>query len=328
MDYRFVFRAKLILALADGGSYRGVADKFGSSTSTVSTWKKRFLKSGIAGLRDAKRSGAPRTYTDADRARVIQLACEKPTDGYTNHSQRRIAEKLNMSKATVNRILQEAELKPHKTEYWCGKSPDPEFESKMLTIVGLYLDPPKRAIVICADEKTQIQALDRTQPELPMMSGNPRRQTVTYKRHGTVSLMAALAVHTGEITSKIIDRNTAANFLCFLKQLDRKYRGVHLHVIVDNLSIHKQKDVKEWLSRKRKFTIHYTPTYSSWLNQAEIFFNILTRDVIKGGIWPSRQALVKQIVEYIDTYNKTRKAPFAWTYDGTKSAATASETLH
>lgn len=254
-----------------------------------------------------------------DHARVIELACTKPTDGYTSWSQRRIAKELGISQSKVCVILSKNELKPHKTDYWCGKSKDPEFESKMVNIVGLYMNPPENALVICVDEKTQIQALDRTQPELPMKSGHNKRQTATYKRNGTVSLIAALAVHEGDITAKTMERNTAENFLSFLKQLDKKYRNKHLHIIVDNLSVHKQKDIQEWISKKKKMTLHFTPTYSSWLNQVEIWFGILTKDVVKGGIWKSKEQLQSQLLEYIDTYNKTRAKPFTWTYLGKSS---------
>ncbi len=210
-------------------------------------------------------------------------------------------------------------LKPHKVEYWCGKSTDPEFEQKMLNIVGLYMNPPDNALVLCVDEKTQIQALDRTQPELPLATGNPKRLTFTYKRHGTASLIAALAVHHGEVLAQPIKKNNAETFLKFLRKLDRTYRNKKLHIIVDNLSVHKNKKVKDWLSHKRKITMHFTPTYSSWLNQVEIWFNILTKDVLKDAVWHSKKQLVDQLVEYIDTYNRTRAKPFNWTYEGKKN---------
>ena len=157
----------------------------------------------------------------------------------------------------------------------------------MIDIIGLYMCPPDNAIVLSVDEKTQIQALDRTQPELPMRSNQVRRLTNTYKRHGTVSLISALAVHDGEITTNMIDSNNSENFLKFLRKLDRKYRNKHLHIIVDNLSVHKNKKIKEWLSHKRKITMHFTPTYSSWLNMIEIWFGILTKDVLKDAVWTS-----------------------------------------
>lgn len=294
-------------------------DLVGSTRMVVNKWRNRFRAAGIEGLKDAARSGKPAIFDATDEARVIQKACEKPGQGYTNWSQRRIAEEVGMSQSKVNQILKKAVLKPHKVDYWCGKSPDPEFDSKMMTIVGLYMNPPENAIVLSVDEKSQMQALDRSQPELPLRSGAPRRQTATYKRNGTLSLIASLAVHSGEIIGKSIDSNNKDNFLSFLKRLDRTYRNATLDIIVDNFSSHKHKDVKEWLSHKRKIKLHYTPTYSSWLNQVEIWFNMLSKDVLKGGIWQSTKQMADQIMEYINTYNQTRAKPFQWNYDGRKN---------
>lgn len=316
LDYRYVLRSKIILASIEGKTVENIVDETKSSRRTVIKWRNRFREKGTDGLKDLPRPGKEPIYSPEKKVEVIQKACSKPEGGYTNWSQQRIADEVGMSRSHVNRILMEADLKPHKTEYWCGKSKDPEFKEKMTNIVGLYMDPPENAIIICVDEKTQMQALDRTQPELPLRPGNPKRQTATYKRNGTVSLIAALAVHSGEITAKTMKSNNAENFLSFLKKLDRKYTNKKLHIIADNLSVHKHKDVKEWLSRKRKITLHFTPTYSSWLNQVEIWFNILTKDVIKGGIWTSSNQLADQLMEYIKTYNDTRAKPFQWTYTG------------
>lgn len=316
LEKRYVDRAMIILHSGEGKSLDQIIGLTGKSRPVVSKWRKRFHKYRIDGLKDAIRSGKPKTITPEQKILVIEKACTKPEGGYTNWSQQRIADEVGISQSKVFQILKQADLKPHKIEYWCGHNRDPEFEQKMVNIIGLYMSPPENAIVICVDEKTQVQALDRTQPELPLRAGNPRRQTATYKRNGTVSLIAALAVHTGEVTGKTIDTNNAENFLKFLKSLDRKYRNKKLHIIADNLSIHKHKDVKEWLDGKRKIQLHFTPTYSSWLNQIEIWFNILTKDVVKGGIWKSSGQLADQIMEYIRTYNKTRAKPFRWTYTG------------
>jgi len=316
LEKRYVERAMIILYSADRKSLDQIVELTGKSRPVINKWRQRFRKHRLEGLKDAPRSGKPKTITPEQKALVIEKACSKPKGGYTNWSQNRIAKEVGISQSKVFQILKQADLKPHKIEYWCGISRDPEFEEKMVNIVGLYMNPPENAIVICVDEKTQIQALDRTQPELSLRSGNPRRQTATYKRNGTVSLIAALAVHTGEITAKTIESNNAENFLKFLKKLDRKYRNKKLHVIVDNLSIHKHKDVKEWLNGKRKIKLHFTPTYSSWLNQVEIWFNILTKDVVKGGIWQSSKQLADQLMEYVKTYNNTRAKPFQWTYTG------------
>lgn len=316
LERRYAERADIILHSLEGKPLEQIVELTGKSRPVVNKWRQRFRKHGLEGLKDAPRSGKPKTITPEQRAMVIEKACTTPEGGYTNWSQERIAKEIGISQSAVFQILQQADLKPHKVEYWCGKSRDPEFEQKMINIVGLYMNPPENALVICVDEKTQIQALDRSQPELPLRPGNPRRQTATYKRNGTVSLIAALAVHSGEVTADTIESNNAENFLKFLKKLDRKYRNKQLHIIVDNLAVHKHKDVKEWIEGKRKIHLHFTPTYSSWLNQIEIWFNILTKDVVKGGIWSSSQQLANQLLEYVKTYNETRAKPFQWTYTG------------
>src|SRR5690554_535529 len=316
IEKRYSQRAEVILLSLEGKTLDEIVEATGLSKPGVNKWRQRFRKLGMAGLMDAPRSGKPGTITPDQKAAVIQMTCEKPPGGYTNWSQARIAKAVGISQSRVHQILKDADLKPHKIEYWCGKSPDPEFEAKMTNIVGLYMNPPENAMVICVDEKSQIQALDRTQPVLPLKEKAPKRLTTTYKRNGTVSLIAALAVHTGEVTAKPVDSNNADNFLSFLKKLDRTYRHKTLHIIVDNLSVHKNQKVKDWLATKRKIKLHFTPTYSSWLNQIEIWFNILTKDVLKGGLWKSKEPLTKQLMQYIDTYNKTIARPFSWTYTG------------
>lgn len=315
-DHRMVMRSKILLMLNSGYSYDSIRAELKVGREAIAKWKRRYLESGLNGLKDAPRPGKSAIYTEEDKARVVQKACSKPEGGYSNWSQRRIAKELGMSQSTVQKILKSHELKPHKVEYWCGKSTDPEFEEKMLNVVGLYMNPPENALVLSVDEKTQIQALDRSQPELPLRPGNPKRLTATYKRHGTVSLIAALSVHDGEITASTIDKNNAENFLRFLKKIYRKYPRKQLHVVADNLNVHKHKDVKKWVDSKQRITIHFTPTYSSWLNQVEIWFNILSKDVLKGAVWKSKKQLSEQIIQYIDTYNKERAKPFEWTYDG------------
>jgi transposase len=315
IEHRYHQRSKIVLLFAENNSYDQIMNIVGVSRRVVAKWKKRFIENGVDGLKDKSGRGNSLTYTPADEARVVERACSKPEGGYTNWSQKRIGKSLGISQSTVCRILKKQDLKPHKIQYWCGKSTDPEFETKMLDVIGLYVSPPKNAIVISVDEKTQIQALDRTQPELPLRVGNPKRLTTTYKRNGTVSLLAALAVHTGEITADTIDRNNSVNFLKFLKKLHRKYPGKQLHIIADNLNVHKHKDVSDWINSKKHVTMHCTPTYSSWLNQIEIWFNILSKDVLKGGVWKSKKQLVDQLMEYVKTYNATRAKPFNWSYN-------------
>ena len=316
LERRYVDRSRIILLSVEGKTMDMIMADTHLTRRVVNKWRQRFLKIGMDGLKDAPRSGKKPTITAEQKAMVIKLACENPKGGYTNWSQERIGKEVGISQSKVFQILKQADLKPHKTEYWCGKSPDPEFESKMINIIGLYMNPPVNALVLCVDEKTQIQALDRTQPILPLKSGNPKRMTATYKRNGTVSLIAALSVHSGEVLANTMESNNSENFLKFLKKIDRTYRGKKIHIIVDNLSVHKNKEVKKWLEGKRKFQVHYTPTYSSWLNQVEIWFNMLTKDVIKGGIWKSTKQLADQLVEYVKTYNDTRAKPFEWTYTG------------
>jgi putative transposase len=315
-ERRYVDRSKVVLLSLEGKTLDQIESETGLSRRAVNKWRNRFRKQGLQGLNDEKRPGKKPVISAETKAMVVQKACEKPTDGSSAWSQRRIAKEMGISQSKVCDVLKEADLKPHKTEYWCGKSPDPEFETKMATIVGLYMNPPENALVICVDEKTQIQALDRTQPELPLKPGLPKRLTTTYKRNGTVSLIAALAVHTGEVTGQTIAANNAENFLKFLKKLDRTYRHKTLHIIADNLAVHKDKRVQDWLKGKRKIILHFTPTYSSWLNQVEIWFSIMSKDVLKNAVWHSKQQLVDQLTLYIETYNQTRAKPFQWTYTG------------
>lgn len=312
---RLARRAEVVLALSRGLPIREVGLSCGMSENSVFKWKRRFLEGRLDGLADEARPGRPATISAEQRLRVLDLATGAPSRGKTSWSVRDLAEASGLSATTVHRILHEGKLKPHKVEYWCGRSPDPEFEAKQAAILGLYLDPPENALVLCVDEKSQIQALDRTQPELPLRSGEPKRLTATYKRHGTTCLLAALSVHEGEVTARCRDKNDHVTFLAFLKALYRKYPHRKLYVICDNLSVHKHHEVKEWAQRRRRLTILHTPTYASWLNQVEIFFNIFTREVLKGGVWTSKQELINRIIYYIKRYNE-QATPFSWNYTG------------
>ena len=320
-EHRLVQRAHTILLAAQGLPWKDICAQTGLSLNNSLKWQRRFIAERLDGLRDRPRKGRPPTYSPTEKVTVTALACTEPPDGSNRWSQRQLAQATQMSKSTVNRILREGKLKPHKVDYWCGRSPDPEFEAKQAAIIGLYMDPPDNALVLAVDEKSQIQALDRTQPELPLALGRPRRQTATYTRHGTVCLLAALSVHEGQVEGRCVQRHAHEEFLAFLKHLYRRHPYKHLHVICDNFSAHKHKKVKEWVAHRRHLTLHFTPTYASWLNQIEIWFNIFTRDVIRGGVWRSRQQLVRQIITYIDHYNKTRAKPFKWTYTGKPLAA-------
>ncbi len=314
-EQRLAHRARIILLLSEGLPVGEVSRQGGMSEISVFKWKRRFLEERLDGLADAPRRGRPASITAQERLRVLDLATSTPSKGKTSWSVRDLAEASGLSATTVHRILSQGKLRPHKVEYWCGRSPDPEFEAKQAAILGLYLDPPANALVLSVDEKSQIQALDRTQPELPMRAGEPRRLTATYRRHGTTCLLAALSVHSGEVTARCRDKNDHTTFLAFLKTLYRKYPGRHLYVICDNLSVHKHREVKEWAQRRRRLTILFTPTYASWLAQVEIFFNIFTREVVRGGVWASKRELIDQIMTYIKHYNE-EATPFAWNYTG------------
>lgn len=309
-------RAQVILGSAKGFTLKEIAARSGLSETNVLKWRKRFLADRLDGLKDKPRTGRPRTITPWERANVMSLACQKPFTGANAWSRRELARVTGVSSTTVHRILTEASIKPHKIHHWCGKSPDPEFEPKQAAIIGLYMAPPENAVVLSVDEKSQIQALDRTQPVLPLLPGNPKRHTATYTRHGTTCLLAALAVHEGTVEAKCVDRNSRYEFLAFLKRLYRNNPGKDLHIIADNLPLHKHPDVMDWVSRRRRLTLHFTPTYASWLNQIEIWFNIFARDVVKGGVWHSKKELVNQIMFYIKRYNRDRAHPFTWTYTG------------
>lgn len=313
---RLAQRARVILASAQGLDLREVVRQSGLSRQNCSKWRARFEAERLPGLQDRARSGRSMTISPELRLKVTALACTKPRDGSNAWTLRKLERALGVSNASIYRILNEGRLKPHKMEYWCGKSPDPEFETKQAAILGLYLDPPDNALVLSVDEKTSIQALDRTQPMLPLEPDRPRRQTATYTRHGTTCLLASLAVHSGEVAGRCVDRNTHQEFLGFLKFLYRKYPGKHLHIIMDNLTTHKHREVTAWAAKRRRLTIYFTPTYASWLNQVEIWFNIFSRDVIRGGIWHSKKELVNQIMLYIKKYTEERAHPFKWTYTG------------
>ena len=315
-EHRFVNRARVILCAARGITLKEIATEVGLDWQTCMKWRKRFLNKGLEGLQDRPRRGRPAEITPEEKVQVMALACTDPDDGSSHWSARKLADASGVSKSTVNRILNEASLKPHKTEYWCGKSPDPEFVEKQTSILGLYLSPPENALVVCVDEKSQIQALDRTQPMLPLRPGKAKRFTHTYTRHGTTCLMAALLVHEGSVEGRCVERHTHEEFLSFLKHLYRKFPHKELHVIVDNYSPHKHQKVQEWASKRSRLTLHFTPTYASWLNQIEIWFGILARDVLRGAVWHSKGELVKQIMHYIKRYNETYAHPFKWTYTG------------
>src|SRR3954466_15024339 len=272
-----VFRARLILCLAEGLSYREIERTLGASAPTVSKWKRRFEQSGMAGLQGRHKGSQPRTVTAAVQARILRRAQEKPSDGSTHWSCRRLATTLGLSKTTVQRVLAQGKLKPHRLEHYMASN-DPQFEEKATDIIGLYLQPPQHAAVFCVDEKTAIQALDRLDPVLPLSPGRAERHGFEYFRHGTLSLYAALDVKTGQVHGMTAGRHTSKEFVAFLEGLVAQTRWAkEIHIVLDNLSAHKTQDVERFLADHPHVRFHFTPTYSSWLNQVELWFAKIQR---------------------------------------------------
>lgn len=320
-----VFRARLILALADGLSYREIEGKLGASAPTVSLWKRRFEQSGIAGLQGRHKGSQPRTVTPAVQARIIRRVQRKPADGSTHWSCRKLAAELGLSKSTVQRVLGQARLKPHRLDRYMASN-DPKFEEKAADIIGLYMDPPQHAAVFCVDEKSAIQALDRLDPVLPLSPGRAERHGFEYYRHGTLSLYAALDVKTGKVEGKTARRHTSAEFVDFITTLVNKVPSAQeIHIVLDNLSAHKTQAVRDFLEANPKVKFHFTPTYSSWLNQVEIWFSKIERDVIARGVFKSVSDLSRKLMKYIRAYAKLAR-PIRWTYTDPQRRISAKET--
>src|SRR6266550_267335 len=308
-----VFRARLILALADGTTYREIARSLRTSLPTIARWKMRFERDGLAGLEGRHLGSKPRAATPKVQARVIRRVQQKPGDGSTHWSCRKLASELELSKSTVQRILAQAQLKPHRLERYMASN-DPDFETKAADIIGLYLHPPQHAAVFCLDEKTAIQALDRLDPVLPLSPGRAERHGFEYYRHGTLSLYAALNTRTGEVVGQTAARHTSAEFVGFLQTVVKTQpRRREMHIIVDNLSAHKTQQVRTFLVAHPSVHLHYTPPYSSWLNQVELWFSKIERDVTARGIFTSVTDLRRKLMRYIKHYNKTA-TPIRWAY--------------
>lgn len=319
-EQRMVKRAQVVLAAAEGLQNREIARQLALSQKAVGKWRSRFARDGMPGLLDKPRPGSPRTYAHEERLAVVRAACRKPpveSQWSVRDLQQYLAQEfgLEMSHMTVHRILSSLDLKPHQCQSWL-ESCDPEFEAKQAQIVGLYLNPPTDALVICMDEKTSMQALGRPEPNKPLRPGQPEKMDAHYIRHGTQSLLAALVVHEGKVKGECYDRHGSEQFIDFLETLESEFPDRELYIILDNLSVHKSKPVKEW-HEPRAHRIHFifTPTRASWLNQIEIWFSILTRKVLKRGVFNSKAELIRAIMSFIDKYNLEAK-PFAWTYRG------------
>ena len=310
---REVQRARIVLLAAKAQPNTAISRVVGMDPRHVGIWRRRFAEERLAGLEDRPRRGKPRVYGDADRLRVIETACTQTLSSETYWSVRSLAKATGVGRQTVHRILRSADLKPHRVGTF-SRSPDPDFVAKLVDVVGLYLNPPEHAVVLCVDEKTQMQALDRTQPLLPMRPGQIERRTHDYKRNGTVQLYAALEVHAGQVVSRIEDCHRSKEFITFLNQLLRHYPKGELHVILDNVSSHRSQEVQAWHRRRQKQRVlfHFVPTYSSWLNLAEVFFNLLQAKVLHRGVFSSRADLVQAVLAYIQRFNQEGRV-FHWT---------------
>jgi len=315
-EQQMALRAKIILMTFKGLAVDEIMTKLDTTKVTISKWKKRYIECGLPGLLDLARPGKPVKYGPEIRHKIAAEACNPP-EGQTHWTIRDLAKHMDVDRGLVERVFKEQAIKPHLVKYYHHSS-DPEFEEKMLNIIGLYLNPPENAVVLCVDEKTGIQALDRTQRVLPLKPhGKVKNIPFEYKRLGTTSLLAAFDVHQGTVLGKCEDRHTHQEFLSFLQHLEKTYRkkGREIHIICDNYSTHKHKKVKEWIASQTNVTIHFTPTHASWLNQIEIWFSIMSRKVLKQGVFKSIPDLIKKIKHFIKNYNTTAQ-PFAWTYTG------------
>jgi transposase len=304
-------RARAVLLMAGDVSGVEVARLTGYTPIQISRIRRRYAEQGLAGLMDRPRSGRPPQLTAAKRARIVALTLKAPPKGLTHWSTRELGARVGVSHATVHRIWQAHALQPHRVETFKFTT-DPRAEAKIHDVVGLYLNPPTNAVVLSLDEKTQIQALERTQPLLPLRSNLPARQTHDYRRHGLTSLYAALEVASGKVLGECSERHTGADFLRFLKVLHRRYRGCELHVILDNSSTHSTPEVRDWLHKHPNVCFHFTPTGASWLNMVEAWFGILTRKSVRRGSFASVKELVRHIGHYIEHWNE-HPTPFVWT---------------
>ena len=311
--YRLVQRAQVLLLAADGVSNSEIGEVAGVSRPTVLAWRAQFEKDGLVGFGEVAKGRGPKpSISDEKVAEIVHLTLHSKPEGETQWSCRSMAKKAGVSSASVQRIWSARGLKPHLMKTF-KLSNDRHFEEKLVDVVGLYLNPPDQAVVLCMDEKSQIQALDRTQPSLPMKKGRAGTMTHDYKRHGTTTLFAALDVLTGMVIGRCLPRHRNTEFLKFLRVIDREVpKGLQIHMICDNYGTHKHVDVKEWLTKHPRFHLHFIPTSSSWLNMVERWFRELTDKAIRRGVFHSVDDLVTAIEDYLRVNNENPK-PFVWT---------------
>ena len=312
LPYGLVRRAKIILMAAEGMNNKTIAQQVGLSAIMVGLWRRRFIQQGLVGLYDEARPGGPRSISDEQVAQLIRKSLKTKPKSATHWTCRSIAKETDLSKSTVHRVWKGFGIQPHRQKHF-KLSTDPFFVEKVRDIVGLYLNPPDKAMVLCADEKTQVQALDRTQPMLPLGLGYLEGVTHDYKRHGTITLFAALDIASGQVLTQCKRRHRHQEFLQFLHHIDANVpQEMDIHLVVDNYVTHKHSKVRRWLAARPRYHIHYTPTYASWLNQVEIWFNIITQRAIRRGTFRSVKDLIDSIKRFVEHYNKNSK-PFMWT---------------
>lgn len=306
-------RARLVLLLAGGATYKDVERALGCDTRYVRLWKKRFVVERLAGLFSRYRGRKAKVLVPAMEAKILAATRRKPADGSTHWSTRRLAKHLGVHHMLVARVWARAGIKPHRLERYM-RSTDPEFEKKAADVIALYLNPPQHAAVFCLDEKTAIQALDRLDPVLPFSPGRAEKHGFEYYRHGTLSLFAALNTKTGRVIGDTAARHTTEEFVAFLGDVVASQpRRKEIHIILDNLSTHKTQRVEQFLAQRPNVHLHFTPTYSSWLNQIEIWFAKIERDVIARGIFSSVSDLKRKLIRYVRKHNETPK-PIKWSY--------------
>src|SRR5437899_5728704 len=313
-----VKRARLMIMLDDGLSWKSISKQLPCSPDYINRWRRRFDEDRLGGLYARHRGRAPAKNEAKLEARILAWTQNRPDDGSTHWSSRKLGKALGISHMMVARVWVKHGLRPHRLERYMASN-DPKFEVKAADIIGLYLNPPSHAVVFCVDEKTAIQALDRLDPVLPLSPGRAERHGFEYFRHGTLSLYAALNTQTGVVAGKTAARHTSAEFVAFLSELtSQQPRDREMHVIADNLSAHKTERVKEFLKAHPQVHLHFTPTYCSWLNQVELWFSKIERDVIARGVFTSVKDLSRKLLRYIQTYNRQAK-PFKWTYKNTRN---------
>ena len=312
LPHALVRRVQIVLAGASGEPNSAVANRMRLTKVTVGKWRKRYLEHGIEGLHDELRAGRPRSFDDERVADVINRALQTRPPNGTHWSARSMAAHTGVSKSTVGRWFQLFGLQPHRHKHF-KLSNDPFFVEKVRDIVGLYLNPPDHAVVLCVDEKSQVQALQRSQPVLPMGLGYVEGVTHDYVRHGTTTLFAALDIATGAVITQCKARHRHQEFLAFLRHVDRNVPAeFDIHLIIDNYATHKHAKVKAWLAQRPRYHVHYTPTYASWLNQVERWFGLITQQAIRRGSFSSVKELVRKIDHFVEHYN-AHSRPFVWT---------------